>query len=182
MGEPYKEELVQQLLTAKAASGKTFTQIAAEAGLTNAYTAQLFFNQAQLKPESAERLQQAVPGLSNELVAAMSLTPIRSFNPDLLQEPLVYRLYEAVTHYGEALKAITNEEFGDGIMSAIDFYCTVGKIKGAGGEDRVLLTFNGKFLPHVEQLAEKNTAPGAGADTQGNHGKKRRKARPKSEE
>ena len=87
---------------------------------------------------------------------------------------------QAVTHYGEALKAITNEEFGDGIMSAIDFYCTVGKIKGAGGEDRVLITLNGKFLPHVEQLAEKNTAPGAAADNQGSQGKKRRKAGLKS--
>lgn len=47
-------------------------------------------------------------------------------------------------HYGESLKALTNEEFGDGIMSAIDFYCDVEKMKGVGGEERVVITFNGK--------------------------------------
>lgn len=53
-------------------------------------------------------------------------------------------------HYGEGLKAIVNEEFGDGIMSAIDVYVRVNKVSGLAGEDRVVITFNGKFLPHVE--------------------------------
>ncbi len=56
------------------------------------------------------------------------------------------RAPQAVMHYGEALKAVTNEEFDDGIMSAIDFLCTVDRVKGAGGEDRVVITFNGEPL------------------------------------
>lgn len=44
-----------------------------------------------------------------------------------------------------------NEKFGDGIMSAIDFKLTVDKVKGSKGEDRMVVTMNGKFLPHIEQ-------------------------------
>lgn len=47
-------------------------------------------------------------------------------------------------HNGEAIKALVNEEFGDGIMSAIDFYCTVDRMEGTQGERRVVITFNGK--------------------------------------
>lgn len=75
---------------------------------------------------------------------------MRSFDEDVIQEPLVYRLYEAVMHYGEGLKMVVNEKFGDGIMSAIDFYVKVDKVKGNAQEDRIVITFNGKFLPHVE--------------------------------
>lgn len=62
----------------------------------------------------------------------------------LLQEPSIYRLYEAIMHNGEAIKSLINEEFGDGIMSAIDFYCTVDRMEGAQGERRVVITFNGR--------------------------------------
>lgn len=61
-----------------------------------------------------------------------------------LQEPALYRLYEAIIHSGDAVKALINEEFGDGIMSAIDFYCTLDKMKGNEGESRVVITFNGE--------------------------------------
>lgn len=61
-------------------------------------------------------------------------------------------------HYGQALKLLINEKFGDGIMSAIDFYMTVGGTVGKNGERRVVITFNGKFLPFIEQLAADNTA------------------------
>ncbi|KAL4440026.1 hypothetical protein ABPG75_003027 [Micractinium tetrahymenae] len=153
-----KVAFVDQLLEAKAASGKSFDDIAAECGWTNAYTAQLLFNQAQLKPESAGKLKTAVPQISDEALAVMQQAPMRGWDPELHQEPHVYRMLEAVSHYGEALKAIINEKFGDGIMSAIDFYCTVDKVQGKQGENRVVITFNGKFLPHVEQRAEDNTA------------------------
>ncbi|CAM9652788.1 unnamed protein product [Ascophyllum nodosum] len=84
----------------------------------------------------------------------MQRCPYRSFDHSVSDEPLVYRLQEAVLHYGEGLKSIINEKFGDGIMSAIDVFVTVEKIKGSQGEDRVVITFNGKFLPHIEQTKE----------------------------
>ena len=66
---------------------------------------------------------------------------------------------EAITHYGEAIKALINEQCGDGIMSAIDFYMDVGTTTGTLGEKRVVITFNGKFLPFIEQAAANNGAP-----------------------
>ncbi|EFN52758.1 hypothetical protein CHLNCDRAFT_138362 [Chlorella variabilis] len=153
-----KVAFVDQLLAAKAASGKTFDEIAVDIGCTNAYTAQLFFNQAQLKPDTAAKLKAAVPQISEEALAVMQKAPMRSFDPAILEEPLIYRMIEAINHYGEALKCLVNEQFGDGIMSAIDFYVTVDRITGKQGEARVAITLNGKFLPHVEQRAEDNTA------------------------
>jgi cyanate lyase len=154
-----KPELVSQLLAAKEASGKTFTQIGQEIGRTNLYTTQLFFNQAQLKPGAVELLQKAVPALTEAQLAAMQRCPMRSYDPSIVQEPHVYRTQEAVLHYGEAIKAVMNEELGDGIMSAIDMFATLDVIEGKQGEKRVCISLNGKFLPHTEQIVENNTAP-----------------------
>lgn len=153
-----KKDLVRQLLEIKQTSGKTYTEIAKEVGLTNLYTAQLFQNQAELKEATAPLLQKAVPGLTDDLIARMKVSPLRQFDPQLIQDPLVYRLYEAVMHYGESIKAIGNEEFGDGIMSAIDMFASVEDVEGKQGEKRLVLTLNGKWLPHIEQRAENNTA------------------------
>lgn len=53
---------------------------------------------------------------------------------------------------------LSRQEFGDGIMSAIGFYCTVERMTGTEGEPRVVITFNGKFLPYVEQKVADNVA------------------------
>ncbi|KAF2530881.1 hypothetical protein F2Q70_00030363 [Brassica cretica] len=57
-------------------------------------------------------------------------------------------------HFGESIKEIINEDFGDGIMSAIDFYCSVDKVKGVDGNNRVVVTLDGKYLSHSEQRTE----------------------------
>lgn len=145
-------------MVAKYKSGKTFTQIAEATGLTNVYVAQLFYNQSQLKPQYVERLQAAVPALTPLLLRDMQAAPNRRFDPALIQEPSIYRLYEAIMHGGEALKAIINEECGDGIMSAIDFYASIDKIQGKHGEQRVVITMNGKYLPYVAQAVEDDVA------------------------
>uniref|UniRef100_A0A0E0EYS7 Cyanate hydratase n=1 Tax=Oryza meridionalis TaxID=40149 RepID=A0A0E0EYS7_9ORYZ len=143
--------VVRRLMAAKAESRKSFSEIGEEAGLTNVYVAQLLRRQAQLKPETAPALRAAVPGLTDDLVALMMEPPFRSYHPDIVHEPAIYRLNEAVMHFGESIKEIINEEFGDGIMSAIDFYCSVDKVQGADGKDRVVVTFDGKYLPYSEQ-------------------------------
>ncbi|XP_051186067.1 cyanate hydratase isoform X1 [Lolium perenne] len=142
---------VPRLMAAKAESGKSFSDIAAETGLTNVYVAQLMRRQAQLKPETAPALRAAVPALTDELVEQMMRPPFRSYHPDIVHEPAIYRLNEAVMHFGESIKEIINEDFGDGIMSAIDFYCSVDKVQAADGKTRVVVTFDGKYLPYTEQ-------------------------------
>ncbi|CAH9109326.1 unnamed protein product [Cuscuta europaea] len=149
-----KVSLVASLQAVKQGCGKTYNQIAAETDLTNVYVAQLLKCQAQLKPETASKLQAALPLLTVDHLQQMMLPPMRSYDPTLIQDPCVYRLNEAVMHFGESIKEIINEEFGDGIMSAIDFYCSVDKLKGVDGNDRVVVTFDGKYLPYSEQKSE----------------------------
>ncbi len=62
-------------------------------------------------------------------------------------DPTLYRFYEAIQVYGPAIKELIHEQFGDGIMSAINFGLTVERREHPGG-DRVVVTFDGKFLPY----------------------------------
>ncbi|PON94813.1 Cyanate hydratase [Trema orientale] len=149
-----KANFTNRLQSVKLDSGKSYSQVAKETGLTNVYVAQLLRRQAQLKPETAPILQASLPDLTEDLLHEMMKPPLRSYDPNLIQEPSVYRLNEAVMHFGESIKEIINEEFGDGIMSAIDFYCSVDKVKGVDGKDRVVVTFDGKYLPYTEQKSE----------------------------
>jgi len=146
-----KKAVVKQLLAAKAASGKTTTELGEELGLSNVYVGQLFRRQAELKPGTVSKLKSLVPGLTDKLLAEMQKPPLRSYDNDIIQEPNTYRLVEVCYHYGETILDIIQEEFGDGIMSAIDYVITVDKVKGSKGEDRVKITCNGKYLAHIEQ-------------------------------
>ena len=150
---------VERVLAAKAASGLTYDELSQKLGVTNAYAAQLLLGQARLTPDTAVKLQQAVPEIGeDDLRAMVEDYPLRSFDSDIIKEPHVYRMYEAISHYGLAIKSVINEQCGDGIMSAIDFYCDVGTTTGKHGEKRVVITFNGKYLPFIEQRTEDNTA------------------------
>ena len=108
---------------------------------------------------AAAKLKKAIPQIDDADIKAMQEDfPMRCFDDEILKEPNVYRTYEAITHNGEAIKALINEKCGDGIMSAIDFYLDVGTTTGKHGEKRVVITFNGKFLPFIEQKSIDNTA------------------------
>lgn len=150
---------VERVLQAKADAGVSYDQLAEALGVTNTYCAQLLLGQAKLTPDTATKLQQILPSLSqDDLNDMQNRYPMRGFDSEILKEPNVYRTYEAITHYGTAIKALINEQCGDGIMSAIDFYCDVGTTTGIHGEKRVVITFNGKFLPFIEQKSVDNTA------------------------
>jgi cyanate lyase len=153
-----KNLLIERLLVAKAKSNKDFDTIAKELGVTNSYAAQLFMAQAQLKPQTAVKLSKCVPFIEEADLLQMQQPPFRSFDPTIMQEPLIYRLIEAIQHYGQGIKMVVNEKKGDGIISAIDFFMDIDVVKGKAGEDRVVLTMNGKFLPFIEQSEENNTA------------------------
>ncbi|KAI3930812.1 hypothetical protein MKX01_037258 [Papaver californicum] len=169
--ENIKGKVVSHLQAVKQRSGKSFTEIAQETGLTNVYIAQLFKRQSQLKPETASKLRAMLPELPNEVEEEMMKPPMRSYNPNLIQEPTIYRLNEAVMHFRESIKEIINEEFGDvnglvivtlllhhlentAVTQLSNFYCSVDKVKGADGKDRVVLTLDGKYLPYTEQKTE----------------------------
>lgn len=118
---------LERVLCAKTASGLSYDQLANKLGVTNTYAAQLMLGQAKLTPETAKKLKEVLPGITDDDIVQMRDSfPMRSFDAEILKDPHVYRTYEAVTHYGRAIKSIINEQCGDGIMSAIDFYCDVG--------------------------------------------------------
>ncbi|MBA0576660.1 hypothetical protein Golob_024529, partial [Gossypium lobatum] len=100
------------------------------------------------------RLSSTLKSFLRELLREMMKSPFPSYHPNLIHEPTLYRLDEAVMHYGESIKEITNEEFGNGIMSATVFYCSADKVKGGDREDRVVATFDGKQMPWTEQKSE----------------------------
>lgn len=157
--QPQIAERVERVLDAKRSSGLTYDELAEKLGVTNTYAAQLLLGQAKLTPETASKLKQALPLIDHHDLKEMQIDfPMRTFDDNLKKEPNVYRTYEAIMHNGEAIKAIVNEQCGDGIMSAIDFYLDVGTTTGKHGEKRVVITFNGKFLPFIEQTADDNGA------------------------
>jgi len=87
-------------------------------------------------------------GLDKDAELALQQYPERGSLPEMPPtDPTYYRFYELVMVYGTTLKALINEKFGDGIMSAIDFTMDIDKIPNPNG-DRVRITMEGKFLPY----------------------------------
>ena len=96
-------------------SGLSYDALASKLGVTNTYAAQLLLGQAKLTKETAVKLQEALPSASLDDIHDMqSSFPMRNFDDQIMKEPNIYRTYEAITHYGEAIKSIINEQCGDG--------------------------------------------------------------------
>jgi cyanate lyase len=96
---------------------------------------------------SAEEAEKAAAALGLEKDVAASLQERGSPGPAVPADPVVYRLYEIVQLYGTTIKALIQEMFGDGIMSAVDFEMDIQKRESPKG-DRVVITLDGKFLPY----------------------------------
>ncbi|KAK4238503.1 hypothetical protein C8A03DRAFT_43777 [Achaetomium macrosporum] len=135
------------LFEAKAQKRLTFEQIAEHLGRSEVAVAALFYGQAQASPEDAAKLTKLL-GLSQEsnIASQMMGFPDRGrAGPMPPVEPLIYRLYEIVQNYGYAYKAVLNEKFGDGIMSAICFNSKVEKEVDESGAPWVVITLKGKW-------------------------------------
>ena len=89
-------------------------------------------------------------GLDEDEVALLQEVPYRGSLPTAVPtDPLIYRFYELVQVYGTTWKALIQEEFGDGIMSAIDFDMVIERQPDQKG-DRVRVSMSGKFLPYKQ--------------------------------
>ena len=137
------------LFEAKAKKKLSFEQIAKELGRNEVAVAAIFYGQAQTTPEDVEALARVL-GLENseksKLEAQLAGYPFRGQVMDMPpKEPLIYRLYEIVQNYGYAYKAILNEKFGDGIMSAISFSTKVEKETDKDGNNYAVITMRGKW-------------------------------------
>ena len=145
-----RNELTRKILTGKRAKGLTWKAIAAEIGGGSAvYLTAALMGQMKLGPEQAERAAKLF-GLDEDEKRLLQEIPYRGSMPTVVPtDPLIYRFYELVQLYGTTWKELIQEEFGDGIMSAIDFDVTIERQPDPKG-DRVKLTLSGKFLPYKE--------------------------------
>jgi len=141
-----KLEMTEIIITAKTQSGLSWEAIAAQVGLAPVFITSACLGMNSLKAEPADKLCQVL-GLPAEVSTALQAFPHKSWDKTIPTDPVIYRLYEVVGVYGDTIKALIHEKFGDGIMSAIDFSMHIDKEENPAG-DRVKITMNGKFLPY----------------------------------
>jgi len=133
------------LFEAKAKKNLSFETIAQHLGRSEVAVAAIFYGQAQASPQDIEKLAELLQVPKEGLEVELSGFPDRGRQMEMPpKEPLVYRLFEIVQNYGYAYKAILNEKFGDGIMSAISFSTKVEKETDEKG-DWAVITLRGKW-------------------------------------
>jgi len=142
-----KTLLGQKILAVKAEKGLSWAQIAAHLGHAPVWTCAACLGQMSMTAETAKKAA-ALLGLSAAEADTLAAIPYRGSLPTTVPtDPLIYRFYELVSVYGTTWKELIHEEFGDGIMSAIDFDMTLERQPDQKG-DRVRMTLSGKFLPY----------------------------------
>jgi cyanate lyase len=140
-------EVTSMIRAAKVQKNISWTGVATAIGQSKEWTTagclgQMAFNKAQ-----AEKIG-AIFGLSDDAVAWLQIAPHKGSLPTAVPtDPLIYRWYEIVAVYGTTIKELIHEEFGDGIMSAIDFSMDISREADPEG-DRVKVVVSGKFLPY----------------------------------
>ncbi len=141
-----KEDVIEAIVLAKNAKSLTWESIAEKMEMGTVWVTSACLGMNSMPIDAAKKLCDILD-LPVEAIPALTSYPTKKWDFAVPQDPLVYRLYEVVGVYGDTLKEVIQEKFGDGIMSAIDFTMDVDKIEDPKG-DRVLLTLNGKFLKY----------------------------------
>ncbi|WP_405858889.1 cyanase [Streptomyces sp. NBC_00090] len=142
-----RRELAVAAVEAKIVKDVTWQQIADAAGFSVAYTTAAVLGQHAL-PEPAARAVAGLLGLDEDAVRLLRTIPTRgSIDGGIPTDPTIYRFHEMLQVYGTTLKALVHEEFGDGIISAINFKLDVKKVADPEGGERAVITLDGKYLP-----------------------------------
>jgi cyanate lyase len=143
-----REDLTLKIQTRKRLKKLTWKQIATAVGSGSPImTTAALFGQMRLDDGEAAKAAELLE-LSEEERQLLTEVPYRgSLPPGPPTDPLIYRFHELVQVYGTTWKALIQEEFGDGIMSAIDFNMQIERQPDPNG-DRVKITMSGKFLPY----------------------------------
>jgi cyanate lyase len=148
-----RDEITRQIVAARLAKGLAWQQLADAIGTPVVWTTAALLGQHPIPPESARTLVDML-GLDESAVPVLGAVPMRGGLPTAVPtDPTIYRFYEVLQVYGPAIKELIHEQFGDGIMSAINFSVNVEKKPHPAG-DRVVVTFDGKFLPYDWTAAE----------------------------
>jgi cyanate lyase len=139
--------VTQKIIGAKVRKGLKWADIASRLGHSKEWTTAACLGQMTFTKAQAE-VAQGLFDLSDEEAAWLQIVPYKGSLPSAVPtDPLIYRWYEIVSVYGTTIKELIHEEFGDGIMSAIDFSMDIQREPDPKG-DRVNVVLSGKFLPY----------------------------------
>jgi cyanate lyase len=142
-----KTEAASVVRAAKTRLGVTWAQIADRVGAPLAWTTAALLGQHPMTPAQAQAAGSLLH-LDPAVVEALQLQPTRgALDAAVPVDPTIYRFYEVLQVYGPTIKELIHEQFGDGIMSAINFRLDVSRVADPGG-DRVVVVLDGKFLPY----------------------------------
>ncbi|MDN4546769.1 MULTISPECIES: cyanase [Pseudomonas] len=142
-----REEVTKLIVSAKVSKGLKWGQVAEVLGMSKEWTTAGCLGQMTFDKPQAEAVGK-IFGLPDEAVAWLQIAPYKGSLPTTVPtDPLIYRWYEMVNVYGTTIKELIHEEFGDGIMSAIDFSMDIQRQNDPKG-DRVNVVLSGKFLPY----------------------------------
>jgi cyanate lyase len=142
-----RNEVTELIITQKLRKQLTWPALAKAIGMSKEWTTAALLGQMTLTAEQAGKIG-AMLALPAEAVEQLQVVPYKGSLPTTVPtDPLIYRFYELVNVYGTTLKALIHEEFGDGIMSAIDFSMDLQRESDPKG-DRVRIVMSGKFLPY----------------------------------
>lgn len=139
-----KEDVTAMILSAKKQAGLNWEEIADKIGMSPVWTHSAAMGMNAFPPEKA-KLMVSVMGLPQEAESVLVESPTKIWEQAIPTDPCIYRFYEIVGVYGPTLKALIQEKFGDGIMSAIDFDMSVTRVENPKG-DRVKVEMCGKYL------------------------------------
>ncbi|MER5985473.1 cyanase [Streptomyces sp. NPDC001787] len=142
-----RQALAAAAVAAKTRKDLTWQQIADAAGLSPAFTTAAVLGQHALPERSAQAVGELLD-LDADAVTLLQTIPTRGSLPGgIPTDPTIYRFYEMLQVYGTTLKALVHEQFGDGIISAINFKLDVKKVADPEGGERAVITLDGKYLP-----------------------------------
>jgi cyanate lyase len=142
-----REILAAEAVAAKTAKDLTWQQIADAAGFSVAFVTAAVLGQHALPQEAAVAVADLL-GLDSSAAQLLQTIPTRGSIPvGIPTDPTIYRFYEMLQVYGTTLKALVHEQFGDGIISAINFRLDVQKVADPEGGERAVITLDGKYLP-----------------------------------
>ncbi|MDR5836282.1 cyanase [Caballeronia sp. LZ034LL] len=140
--------LSEALVAAKARLGMTYAELAEGTGLSVPYVTAAILGQHPLPEQAAQSVAEKL-GMNGDAAALLQTIPLRGSIPgNVPTDPTIYRFYEMVQVYGTTLKALVHEQFGDGIISAINFRIDIKKVEDPEGGSRAVITLDGKFLPY----------------------------------
>ena len=151
LGAMNRNEVTEQIVVARLARGLKWQELADAVDRPVVWTTSALLGQHPIPPELGKVLVKML-GFDESAVPVLAGVPMRGGLPTFSNgaaptDPTIYRLYEVLQVYGGAIKELIHEQFGDGIMSAINFSLDLQKKSHSSG-DRVVLIFDGKFLPY----------------------------------